>query len=206
MLYPAENSFDNLYYEKEMRGIGFNIIAGVDEVGRGCLAGPVVACALIMPDGLSINGVNDSKLLSFKKREKLYPEIIKLSLSYSFGIVSSEEIDNINIKNASLKAMKIAVDGLKIKPACVLVDGNSSIPIEIPQKKIIKGDRLSHTISCASILAKVFRDKIMQELDLVYPEYKFSTHKGYGTKLHKNIINQIGITPVHRRSFNCFNS
>jgi ribonuclease HII len=202
MLYPAEKSFDNLYYEKEMRGIGFNIIAGVDEVGRGCLAGPVVACAVILPFDLSIEGVNDSKLLSCQKREKLLPEIKKKSLAYSFGIISSEEIDDINIKNASLKAMQNAVDGLKIRPSCVLVDGNSSIPMDLPQKKIIKGDRLSHTIACASILAKVFRDKMMQEFDMLYPEYKFSIHKGYGTKLHKAIIKKNGITPIHRKSFN----
>jgi ribonuclease HII len=205
MLYPAECSTNNLYYEKEMRSIGFNIIAGVDEVGRGCLAGPVVACAVIMPADVTIKGINDSKLLSCEKREALFSQIINLALSYAFGLIEPEEIDRINIRNASLKAMHHAVKGLNVVPSCILVDGNASIPsTNIPQKTIIKGDKLSHTISCASILAKVHRDNIMKQYHAIYPEYKFSIHKGYGTNLHKIAIKKSGITPIHRKSFKLF--
>lgn len=201
MLYPDTLSVDNLYYEREMRGLGFTIIAGVDEVGRGCLAGPVVACAVILPEDVVIDNVTDSKRLTASQRESLSIEIKKIALSHSISVIEPQVIDEINIRNASITAMKLAIDDLNIKPSCVLVDGNTPLPILIPQKTIIKGDILSHTISCASILAKVYRDKLMEEYDKIYPHYGFSVHKGYPTKYHKEIIRKFGITPIHRKSF-----
>lgn len=188
---------ENIYYEK-----GYTNIAGVDEVGRGPLAGPVCAAAVILPKGLIIEGVDDSKKLSEKKREKLYDEIIKKALSYSVVFVEPEKIDEINIRQATHLAMQKAVDGLDIKPDFLLVDGNDKIPFSgVECDYIIKGDLKFECIAAASIVAKVTRDRYMLEMDEKYPQYGFAKHKGYGTKLHMEAIREYGLTPLHRRSF-----
>jgi ribonuclease HII len=177
------------------------IIAGVDEAGRGPLCGPVVACAVIMPKGIVIEGVNDSKKLTEKKREMLYDIIIQKALSYSIFFVDNETIDKINILNATMLAMENAINNLSIKPDLVLIDGNQSRGITTKNKTIIKGDSKSHSIACASILAKVSRDRFMLEWDKMYPEYGFSKHKGYGTKAHYEAILKYGILPIYRKTF-----
>ena len=188
---------ENIYYEK-----GYTNIAGVDEVGRGPLAGPVCAAAVILPKGLIIEGVDDSKKLSEKKREKLYDEIIEKALSYSVVFVDPEKIDEINIRQATHLAMQKAVDGLDIKPDFLLVDGNDKIPFSgVECDYIIKGDLKFECIAAASIVAKVTRDRYMVEMDEKYPQYGFAKHKGYGTKLHMEAIREYGLTPLHRRSF-----
>lgn len=188
---------ENIYYEK-----GYTNIAGVDEVGRGPLAGPVCAAAVILPKGLIIEGVDDSKKLSEKKREKLYDEIIEKALSYSVVFVDPEKIDEINIRQATHLAMQKAVDGLDIKPDFLLVDGNDKIPFSgVECDYIIKGDLKFECIAAASIVAKVTRDRYMLEMDEKYPQYGFAKHKGYGTKLHMEAIREYGLTPLHRRSF-----
>ena len=188
---------ENIYYEK-----GYTNIAGVDEVGRGPLAGPVCAAAVILPKGLIIEGVDDSKKLSEKKREKLYDEIIEKALSYSVVFVEPEKIDEINIRQATHLAMQKAVDGLDIKPDFLLVDGNDKIPFSgVECDYIIKGDLKFECIAAASIVAKVTRDRYMVEMDEKYPQYGFAKHKGYGTKLHMEAIREYGLTPLHRRSF-----
>lgn len=188
---------ENIYYEK-----GYTNIAGVDEVGRGPLAGPVCAAAVILPKGLIIEGVDDSKKLSEKKREKLYDEIIEKALSYSVVFVEPEKIDEINIRQATHLAMQKAIDGLDIKPDFLLVDGNDKIPfIGVECDYIIKGDLKFECIAAASILAKVTRDRYMVEMDEKYPQYGFAKHKGYGTKLHMEAIREYGLTPLHRRTF-----
>ena len=188
---------ENIYYEK-----GYTNIAGVDEVGRGPLAGPVCAAAVILPKGLIIEGVDDSKKLSEKKREKLYDEIIEKALSYSVVFVEPEKIDEINIRQATHLAMQKAVDGLDIKPDFLLVDGNDKIPFSgVECDYIIKGDLKFECIAAASIVAKVTRDRYMVEMDEKYPQYGFAKHKGYGTKLHMEAIREYGLTPLHRRTF-----
>ncbi len=188
---------ENIYYEK-----GYNYIAGVDEVGRGPLAGPVCAAALILPKGLMIDGVDDSKKLSEKKREKLYDEIIEKALSYCVVFVEPEKIDEINIRQATHLAMQRAVDGLNLRPDFLLVDGNDKISFDgVDCEYIIKGDLKFECIAAASIVAKVTRDRYMTEMDKEYPQYGFAKHKGYGTKLHMEAIREFGLTPLHRRSF-----
>ena len=177
------------------------IICGVDEAGRGPLCGPVSAAAVIMPKNFIIEGVTDSKKISEKKRELLYPEIIKNALAYSICFVDSEEIDKINILNASLKAMETAINNLKIKPDYALIDGNQNKGITTPNKTVVKGDSKSFSIACASILAKVERDRYMIEMDKKYPEYNFAKHKGYGTKEHYEAIKTHGILEIHRKTF-----
>lgn len=177
------------------------IIAGVDEAGRGPLCGPVVACAVIMPKGIVIDGVNDSKKLTEKKREMLYDIIIQKALSYSIFFVDNETIDKINILNATMLAMENAINNLSIKPDLVLIDGNQSRGITTKNKTIVKGDSKSHSIACASILAKVARDRFMLEWDKMHPEYFFSKHKGYGTKAHYEAILKYGILPIYRKTF-----
>ena len=191
-----------LKFESEVFSQGFQNIAGVDEVGRGCLAGPVVAAAVILPWQEDFVGVNDSKKLSPQQREKLYPVIIERALAYGFGIVESEEIDRMNIGRASLKAMRLAIEAMKIKPDFVLVDGNQSIPLlTIQQQTIIRGDSLSLSVAAASILAKVKRDRMMVEFSQHYPAFLFEKHKGYGTKEHLAALRAHGPTPIHRKSF-----
>ena len=176
-------------------------ICGVDEAGRGPLCGPVAAAAVIMPKGLIIEGVNDSKKLSEKKREELYDIIIEKAIAYSVIFEDEKTIDEINILNATMRAMERAINSLPRKADFALIDGNRSTGITIPNKTVVKGDSLSHSIACASILAKVSRDRLLEEYDREYPEYGFKNHKGYGTKAHYEAIEKYGILPIHRRSF-----
>ena len=192
---------DWLKYENEAKEAGYKIICGVDEAGRGPLAGPVFSASVILDDGVIIDGVNDSKKLSAKKREQLYDEIIAKAKDYSIAFASEEEIDDVNILNATFLSMKRAVDGLKIKPDFVLIDGNRLPKLSIDSKAVIKGDSLSMSIACASILAKVTRDRLMIKLSQKYPEYQFDKHKGYGTKLHIEMLKKYGPCKIHRKSF-----
>lgn len=192
---------DWLLYENDAKNKGYNVICGVDEAGRGPLAGPVFAAAVILPEGHIIEGVNDSKKLSEKKREMLFDKIIEECVCYSIGTASEKEIDEINILQATYLAMKRAVDGLEIKPDYVLIDGNRMPPLDVPAETIVKGDAKSASIAAASIIAKVSRDRYMLELAKKYPQYEFEKHKGYGTKLHYEKIAEHGISDIHRRSF-----
>ena len=190
-----------LEYEKIYAEQGYKAVCGVDEAGRGPLAGPVCAAAVIFPDGLVIEGVDDSKKLTEKKREKLFEVIKKEALAYSVAWASVEEIEKINILNAAMLAMKRAVEGLKVKADFVLIDGNKTPDLSVPCVSIVKGDALSQSIAAASILAKVSRDRLMLELAEKYPEYHFEKHKGYGTKSHREAILEYGACEIHRPSF-----
>lgn len=192
---------DWLLYENEQYQQGFKVVCGIDEAGRGPLAGPVYAAAVILKKGQTIEGVNDSKKLSEKKREALYNKIIDECLAYAIGVADEKEIDEINILQATFLAMKRAVDGLSIKPDCALVDGNQIPPLDCSVSTIIKGDSKSESIAAASILAKVARDRYMLEMAQKYPQYCFEKHKGYGTKLHYEMIEKYGICDIHRKSF-----
>ena len=181
---------------------GVNYICGIDEAGRGPLAGPVVVASVIMPKDSMIEGVNDSKKVSEKKREKLYDQIINEAISYSVGIIDQKEIDRINILNATKTGLNTAVKGLEVKPDIILVDALTGIDTcGIPYESIIKGDAKSYSIAAASIIAKVTRDRIMREWDEVYPQYGFAKHKGYGTAAHIAAIKENGLCPLHRLSF-----
>ena len=181
---------------------GYNYICGIDEAGRGPLAGPVVVAAVIMPKDSMIEGVNDSKKVSEKKREKLYELIIEEAISYSVGIVDQNEIDRINILNATKAGLTEAVRTLKVKPELILVDALTNIDTcGVPYQSIIKGDAKSYSIAAASIIAKVTRDRIMREWDKVYPQYGFEKHKGYGTAAHISAMKENGLCPLHRLSF-----
>lgn len=190
-----------LEYENKLYEEGINYIAGIDEAGRGPLAGPVCAAAVILPRGEVIDGINDSKKLSEKKRELLFDVIIEKAVAYSIKFVPPEVIDEINIRQATHKAMEEAAKDLKVKAEHILIDGNDNIPFDAPYTYIIKGDAKSQTIAAASILAKVSRDRYMKELDESYPEYGFKKHKGYGTKAHMEAIRKFGVSKVHRKSF-----
>ena len=192
---------DWLFYENEARNKGYHVVCGVDEAGRGPLAGPVFAAAVILPQNLMIDGLNDSKKLSEKKREILYDKIKNLALTYAVAFATEHEIDEINILNATFLAMKRAVAKLNLKPDIVLVDGNKSPELEISTQTIVKGDSLSASIAAASILAKVERDRLMKNLSKKYPEYNFEKHKGYGTKMHIDLIKKYGPCEIHRKSF-----
>lgn len=191
---------DMLRYEKEWQAKGYNLIAGIDEVGRGPLAGPVVVASVIMPNDDLIPEVNDSKQVSEKKREKLYPLILEKAISYSFAVVDEKVIDEINILQATKKAMKEAINSLSVKPDVVLID---AVKLDIPYEtqSIIKGDANSYNIACASIIAKVYRDRMMVEYAKDYPEYGFEKHKGYGTAEHIRAIGEYGACPIHRLTF-----
>ena len=188
--------------EEEIHNSGVEYICGIDEAGRGPLAGPVVVAAVIMPKDSMIEGVNDSKKVSEKKREKLYELIIEEAISYSVGIVDQNEIDRINILNATKAGLTEAVRTLKVKPELILVDALTNIDTcGVPYQSIIKGDAKSYSIAAASIIAKVTRDRIMREWDKVYPQYGFEKHKGYGTAAHISAIKENGLCPLHRLSF-----
>ena len=188
--------------EKEIYETGIGTICGIDEAGRGPLAGPVVVAAVIMPKDSMIEGVNDSKKLSEKKREALYDEIINESIAYGIGIIDQKEIDEINILNATKKGLTTAIKELKVKPQRILVDALTGIDtLGIPYTPIIKGDAKCYSIAAASIIAKVTRDRIMREWDKIYPQYGFEKHKGYGTAMHITAIKEYGICPLHRKSF-----
>ncbi len=188
--------------EKVFFDKGVEYIAGIDEAGRGPLAGPVVVASVIMPKDSMIEGINDSKKISEKKREKLYDIILEEAVSYGIGIVYQDEIDKINILQATKKGLTEAVEQMKIKPNLIMVDALTGIDtLGIPYKSIIKGDAKCYSISAASIIAKVTRDRIMEEYDKKYPEYGFAKHKGYGTKQHIQALEQFGASPIHRRTF-----
>ena len=188
-------------YEAKAISLGFQNVCGVDEAGRGPLAGPVYAAAVILPQSLVIDGLNDSKKLSEKKREMLYDKVTESALAWSVGVATEQEIDEINILQATFLAMRRAVDGLALKADYALVDGNRMPELSINGETVIKGDSLSMSIAAASIIAKVSRDRFMLEIDEKYPEYQFSKHKGYGTALHYEMLEKYGVSPVHRRSF-----
>ena len=188
--------------EEELYNSGANLICGIDEAGRGPLAGPVVVAAAIMPRNSMIEGVNDSKKVSEKKREKLYDLITDEAIAYGVGIIDQKEIDRINILNATKEGLTMAVKELNPKPDLIIVDALSKIDTEeIPYKSIIKGDAKCYSIACASIIAKVTRDRIMRQWDEVYPQYGFIKHKGYGTAAHISAIKEYGLCPLHRLSF-----
>lgn len=190
-----------LEYERALYAKGYEFICGIDEAGRGPLCGPVVAAAVILKKDDHIEGVNDSKKLSEKKRESLFETIKERAVAWSVGIVDEETIDNINILEATRLAMKKAVEGLSTKPEYALVDAEKKVPIDVPYSPIIKGDALSESIAAASIIAKVTRDHMIIELDKEYPEYGFAKNKGYGTKEHTEAIKKYGLCKAHRKSF-----
>lgn len=190
-----------LEFEQNLYAQGFSAVCGVDEAGRGPLAGPVCAGAVILKKGQIIEGVNDSKKLSEKKREALFDVIKSEALAYGIGWASVEEIEEINILNAAMLAMKRAVESLPIKPDFALIDGNKTPNLNVPSLAVVKGDSRSESIAAASILAKVSRDRLMLELAGKYPKYHFEKHKGYGTKLHREMLLKYGASEIHRPSF-----
>ena len=188
-------------YEIKAKNMGYTAVCGVDEAGRGPLAGPVFAAAVILPENCVIEGLNDSKKLTEKKREILFDVIKEKAVSYCIASVDEKIIDEINILQATYLAMKKAVEGLDVPADYALIDGNRMPPIEIDGETVVKGDAKSPSIAAASILAKVSRDRFMLELDEKYPQYKFSQHKGYGTKLHYEMLTEHGVSDCHRMSF-----
>ena len=200
--FRIQNSkMDLWFFEKKATENGYKEIAGIDEAGRGPLAGPVVSAAVILPPAFSVAGVIDSKKLSAKKRVQLYQEIYSQAVSVGIGIVDPVEIDRINILQASLLAMSMATDNLRPRPECLLIDGPFRIPSHLPQKPIAKGDTLSVSIAAASIVAKVTRDRLMERYHEYYPQFDFFRHKGYPTRAHKEAIRKFGYCPIHRRTF-----
>lgn len=189
-----------LEYENELYNKGYTLIAGIDEVGRGPLVGPVVAAAVILPVNFFMPEINDSKKISEKKREKLYDLIIENAISVGIGVVSSKRIDDVNIYEATKEAMCLAIENLSIKPEYLLIDA-MKLNVDVPSKSIIKGDAKSESIAAASIIAKVYRDRLLYELDKVYPMYDFKNNKGYGTKKHLDAIEKYGVIDEHRRSY-----
>ena len=188
-------------YEREYYPFYGPLICGIDEAGRGPLCGPVCAAAVILPEGLTIEGLNDSKKLSEKKREQLFPVIQQHAISYGIGMASPQEIDELNILNATFLAMRRAVEQMKIQPVFALVDGNRCKNLGIPWECVVKGDAKVISIAAASILAKVSRDHYMEQLAVQYPQYDLQKHKGYPTKQHYEKIKQFGIAPFYRKSF-----
>lgn len=187
---------ENGLYSDEIR-----MICGVDEAGRGPLAGPVCAAAVILPPNMEISGLTDSKKLTDKKRRELYPIIMEQALAYGIGFASEQEIDEINILQATFLAMQRALDQLSVKPDLALIDGNRKKDFGVPVQTVVKGDSLSANIAAASVLAKVTRDNLMLEMSATYPAYGFDIHKGYGTKAHYEALRQFGPSPVHRMTF-----
>ena len=189
-------------YEAEAHEKGYTVVCGVDEAGRGPLAGPVFAAAVILPENYTHEILNDSKKLSEKKRDLVYDDIIRDAVGYSVGVATEKEIDDINILNATKKGLTTALKELAEKPDIILVDALTGIDtLGIPYQSIIKGDAKSYSIAAASIIAKVTRDRIMRQWDEIYPKYGFEKHKGYGTKAHIEVIKSDGICPIHRKSF-----
>ncbi len=192
----------NYEFDAAYRDSIAGLICGVDEAGRGPLAGPVYAAAVILPPNPEIPGLNDSKKLTEKKREALFPIICETAIAYSIASASEEEIDRLNILQATFLAMRRAVEGLNVSPDLILIDGNQTPPgLVVPAQTVVKGDALSASIAAASVLAKVSRDRYLLDLDKQYPQYGFKKHKGYGTKAHYEALSQYGVSPVHRRSF-----
>ena len=187
--------------ERELHAEGIGLICGVDEAGRGPLAGPVCAAAVILPPEAELPGLNDSKKLSEKKREQLFPEIQRLALAWSVAFASVEEIEERNILGATMLAMNRAISGLSLRPELALIDGNRNREIQVPSRCVVHGDARCASIAAASILAKVSRDRLMVELAREYPQYGFDRHKGYGTKAHYAALREYGPCPAHRPSF-----
>jgi len=192
---------DWLYYENTAYEKGYNLVCGVDEAGRGPLAGPVCAAAVVLPKGLILEGVDDSKKLTEKKREALFDVITEQALDWSVAFATVEEIEEINILNAAMLAMKRAVEGLKNPVDFAIIDGNRKPPLEIDCEAVVKGDAKSMSVAAASILAKVSRDRILRQYAVDYPQYGFEKHKGYGTKVHVEALKKYGPCEVHRPSF-----
>ena len=192
---------DWLYYENTAYENGYNLVCGVDEAGRGPLAGPVCAAAVVLPKGLILEGVNDSKKLTEKKRETLFDVITEQALDWSVAFATVEEIEEINILNAAMLAMKRSVEGLKNPVDFAIIDGNRKPPLEIDCEAVVKGDAKSMSVAAASILAKVSRDRILRQYAVDYPQYGFEKHKGYGTKVHVEALKKYGPCEVHRPSF-----
>lgn len=197
----SSSSDSNLAWERACSAEGFQAIAGVDEVGMGCLAGPVVAAAVILNLDNIPSGITDSKKLTALKRKKLERAIKESARAYSIGLATVEEIDQINIYQAARLAMRRAVESLSLPPDFLLIDGRAAIDLKLKQKSIVKGDLASVSIGAASIIAKVYRDELMQVLDIDYPGYEFAKHKGYGSVLHRSRLQEKGRSPIHRKSF-----
>ena len=188
-------------FEEELFAQGYKLVCGVDEAGRGPLAGPVCAAAVILPPNLEIPGLDDSKKLSDKRRRELFPIIKEQAVAYGIGLASHEEIDEINILQATFLAMERAIAKLQVKPEYALIDGNRTKDFGLPVKTVVKGDSLSANIAAASVLAKVTRDLLMEEAALEYPCYGFEIHKGYGTRAHYEALREKGASPIHRATF-----
>ena len=193
--------FSLMELESSLRAEGYALICGVDEAGRGPLAGPVCAAAVILPPDVELPGLNDSKKLSEKKRELLFPMIQEQAVAWSVAFASVEEIEELNILRATFLAMNRAIAGLNVKPDLALIDGNQNREIAIPSRTVVHGDARCACIAAASILAKVSRDRLMKELAVRYPQYGFEKHKGYGTKAHYAALREYGPCPIHRKSF-----
>ncbi len=200
-LFSMSEKSDLFFYERDLSHKGYRSIAGIDEAGRGPLAGPVVAAAVILPEGLQMPGVTDSKKLTAHKRETLFDVVMENAIATGIGIAQPEEIDEINILQATLKAMLRAVDKLITSPDYLIIDGINTLDRDIQQQAIKKGDSLSISIAAASIIAKVTRDRMMLEYDRQYPSYGLGSHKGYGSKLHREAIANLGPCPIHRKTF-----
>ena len=192
---------DNRFFECQAKREGYSLVAGVDEAGRGPLAGPVVAAAVILPEGLALDGVTDSKKMSKRARDEAFFRIERGAIDSAISVVGPQEIDRINILQATRKAMRQAVLALDPRPDCLLIDGIQSVDLPIEQRCIAKGDQLSLSISAASVLAKVYRDSIMESYHELYPDYDFSSHKGYGTRAHKEALAKYGACCIHRLTF-----
>jgi ribonuclease HII len=197
----TEQAFSTLHFEKQAQGKGFSAVVGIDEAGRGPLAGPVVAAAVILPDSFQLEGLTDSKKLSEKKREELFPLIRQQARAYGIGLASAQEVDRLNILQATLLAMQRALNKLHGEPDFLLIDGITPLPVDLPQLTLKKGDSRSLSIAAASVLAKVARDRFMVQLDRQYPGYGFAGHKGYGTLAHRRAIADKGPVLPHRLTF-----
>jgi len=197
----TSDPLSTLHFERQAQSRGYRAVAGIDEAGRGPLAGPVVAAAVILPEEFDLPGLTDSKQLSEKSRERLYPLIRAQALAVGVGVARADEIDRINILQATLRSMQRAVGRLNVPPDFLLIDGNVPVPLPLPQQTLVKGDSRSLSIAAASVVAKVVRDRIMCSLDRQHPGYGFAGHKGYGSAAHRDAIARLGPSPCHRRTF-----